>query len=145
MKLYGKSAYYVKSGISLKKIHLLQVEMEVSRAAGIFRMPDLSSLGLDFWYSCNSHSINTQPFTYLYYLFKKNPTKIKIMPLKCQKLDQQSLPQLMKENKTMFGNFPAFYKKIQIDTEGKVLKKDHNSATTIPSIYKKIGKNSWKY
>ena len=67
------------------------------------------------------------------------------MPLKCQKLDQHSLPQLMKENKTMCGNFTAFYKKIQIDTEGKVLKKDHHSATTIPSIYKKIGKNSWKY
>ena len=29
-----------------KKIPLLQVEMEVSR--GIFRMPDLSSLGLNF-------------------------------------------------------------------------------------------------
>ena len=67
------------------------------------------------------------------------------MPLKYQKLDQHSLPQLMKENNTMYDKLPAFYKKIQIDTEGKVLKKDHNSAITIPSIYKKIGKNSWKY
>ena len=31
-----------------EKNPILQVEMEVSRATGIFRMPDLSSLGLNF-------------------------------------------------------------------------------------------------